>query len=436
MAVAFRGPPCRQRIRGGTRQLSPLDIMKKLLMVLVAVGAGFAAAGVIVSHHLTARHAAQLAEQQAAWQAEKAELEGALRNAKARTRTIVAPAAPAPVAAPAGPAKLSPAEFIAKLRGLKPAAGARHSRNMRQAISWFEELITAGPAALPAIREFLAANEELEFDSAGQNQGKGSRGGSVPNEFIVPPSLRFGLFDVVKQIGGADGEKLLADVLGATGRGVELAWLARALQEMAPNKYREAALAAARELLMRPLAANSPGLDRNDRDNLFSVLNLYGDTTYASAAQAQLLRADGQVDRSTLNYLQQTLGLQAVAIAAQMYDDPRLADPAKKEPLARVALAYVGVDAQANDLYQKAINDLALPKDHRRNLIEDLNQDGFADRKNLTPRDLQLIQNRIALIEQLAPRTTDPVNAAAFKEAYKDLVNMRERVNRPPPPAP
>jgi len=96
----------------------------------------------------------------------------------------------------------------------------------------------------------------------------------------------------------------------------------------------------------------------------------------------------------------------------------------------------VGADTQANEFYQRAINDLALSKDHRRNLIEDLNQDGFPDTRNLTARDLPLIQNRIALIEQLAPSAADPVNAAAFKEAYKDLLNMRDRVTRPPRRAP
>src|SRR5439155_21399053 len=176
-----------------------------------------------------------------------------------------------------------------------------------------------------------------------------------------------------------------------------------------------------------------PGpLDRNERDHLFSVLTLYGDTSYVEAAQAQLLRADGEVDRSALRYLQQSLGQQAVPIAAQWYNDPRITDPAKKEPLARLALSYVGADTQANEFYQRAINDLALSKNHRRNLIEDLNQDGFPDTRNLTARDLPLIQSRLALIEQLAPNAADLVNAAAFKEAYKDLLNMRDRVARLP----
>ena len=174
----------------------------------------------------------------------------------------------------------------------------------------------------------------------------------------------------------------------------------------------------------------SSPLDRNERDLLFSVLLMYGDTSYVSAAQAQLLRADGEVDRGALKYLQQSLGPQAVPLAAQCYDDPRLTDPAKKEPFARLALNYVGADAQANEFYQKAINDLALSASHRKNLIEDLNQDGFPDTKNLTARDLPLIQNRLSLIEQLAPHAPDSVNAAAFKEAYKDLLKMRDRVTR------
>ena len=73
-----------------------------------------------------------------------------------------------------------------------------------------------------------------------------------------------------------------------------------------------------------------------------------------------------------------------------------------------------------------------MPKNNRRELIEDLNQDGFADPKNLTANDLPLIQNRIALIEQIAPSALDQVNAAAFQEVYKDLLKMREQVTQPP----
>src|SRR6185436_3272044 len=190
--------------------------------------------------------------------------------------------------------------------------GLSQSRALRQAVHDLEELIAAGSKALPAIREFFARNEDIDFAPTPTKGGKGA----VPDDFILPPSLRFGLLDVVKQIGGADAEKVLAEVLGTTGRGAEVAWVARALQQLAPNQYRDAALAAARELLARTPAINpaSP-LDRGERDHLFSVLAMYGDNSYVSTAQAQLIQPDGAIDRSALKYLQQLLGQQTVAIA-------------------------------------------------------------------------------------------------------------------------
>jgi hypothetical protein len=392
----------------------------KNLLAIIAVGVlGIAVGGIIFSRSVNARRAAELAEQQAAWQAEKAELEAAI--VKARRRTVEVPVASTPTAETA-PSKLSPAEIVAQLVALKPSAN--NPRAMRKAIYWLEELIAAGPAALPAIRQFLNRNEEIDFTSA----ASGRRGPSTDG--LAPVSLRFALFDAAKQIGGPDAEQVLAEVLGTTGRGVEVAWLARTLQEMAPNKYRDAALAAARELLGRPVATNpQSAIDRDERDQLYSVLTMYGDNGYVSTAQAQLLRATGEIDRSALKYLQQTLGPQSVTIAAQLYDDPRLKGPENKEPLARLALSFVGHDAQANQFYEKTINDLTLTKSHRSNLIEDLNEDGL-NYRNLTPNDVPIIRNRLALIEQLAPHAADAVNAAAFKEAHKDLVNMLDRASR------
>jgi hypothetical protein len=392
--------------------------MKTAVVMIVAVGVAIGA--LVVSHRLNSRQEAEWAARQAAWQTEKAELEAALEAARARARNAMTPITVPPVVSTT-PAKLSPAEVIAQLVSIK-SASANNPRAMRKAIYWLEELAAGGPAALPAIQQFLARNEEIDYASAPAKRG-------ASTESVAPVSLRFGLFEVVKQIGGAEAENVLAEVLGTTGRGVEVAWLARALQEMAPNKYREAALAAARELLGRPAANAQSPLDRDERDQLFGVLTMYGDNSYVSTAQAQLLRATGEIDRGALKYLQQTLGPQSVTIAAQLYDDPRLKGPENKEPLARLALSYVGVDAQANQFYEKTINDLTLTKSHRSNLIEDLNEDGLNFR-NLTPRDLPIIENRIALIEQLAPHAADPVNAAAFKEAYKDLVNMREKASR------
>ncbi|HEY7087757.1 MAG TPA: hypothetical protein VH518_06680 [Tepidisphaeraceae bacterium] len=97
-------------------------------------------------------------------------------------------------------------------------------------------------------------------------------------------------------------------------------------------------------------------------------------------------------------------------------------------PVAREALAYVGADPAAGEVWYQAINDPNLTAHQRQDLIEDLNEDGFPDPKNLTPNDLPLIVSRLQLIEQVAPEAMDDVNAAAFAEAYKDLVNMYNRL--------
>jgi hypothetical protein len=105
-------------------------------------------------------------------------------------------------------------------------------------------------------------------------------------------------------------------------------------------------------------------------------------------------------------------------------------DPIVRDPLAREALSLVGTDAEAERYWIAAINDPTLSARERRNLIEDLNEDGLADKEHLGVNDLPLIISRLMLIEELAPHAMDEVNAEAFAEAYKDLAEMYHRVMR------
>ena len=89
----------------------------------------------------------------------------------------------------------------------------------------------------------------------------------------------------------------------------------------------------------------------------------------------------------------------------------------------------VGADAEAEVIWSMAINDPTLPPDARKNLIEDLNEDGFGDPKNITAADVPLIVNRMLLIEEYAPASIDDTNAEAFAEAYKDLAKMLAKVS-------
>lgn len=102
----------------------------------------------------------------------------------------------------------------------------------------------------------------------------------------------------------------------------------------------------------------------------------------------------------------------------------RPADEPLQDPIARVALSLVGADPDAEDYWFAAINDLSLPANERQDLIEDLNEEGLSDPEHPTLEDLPLIFNRLALIETIGPDAADEVNAAAFDEAYKDLLNL------------
>ncbi|MEO6033781.1 MAG: hypothetical protein ABIQ35_00845, partial [Verrucomicrobiota bacterium] len=355
--------------------------------------------------------------QRTEWQTEKAQLEAALAEARVKKPGRAAVDQRVEVEKQIDPRAV--VEALQKLR-----ANSADTKSARRILHHLETLIDAGNAALPAIREFLSRNEDIDYESSLQSSLKAAKDGKIQIDFVFPPSLRFGLLDVVRQIGGADAEKLLADILGATGRGAEVAYLARVLDQMTPGKYRDIAVSIARDLLANPAAASTTGLDKYDRNFLFNLLTDFKDASFAQQAQARLIGADGAVDTGALRYLRNTLGEQSLAIVAEAYNDPRILDPAKKEPLARVALNFAGANAQANELYRAAINDPGLPVDQRRELIEDLNQDGFENQKNPTPRDLDLIKSRLDLINLYRNDVDHKVVIGAFKEAEKDLNNM------------
>jgi len=98
--------------------------------------------------------------------------------------------------------------------------------------------------------------------------------------------------------------------------------------------------------------------------------------------------------------------------------------PPIQDPMARAALTYVGADPDAELYWYQAINDPGLPAQERQDLIEDLNEDGLSDPHHPTADDLPLILSRIQIIEEVVWDAMDEVNADAFMEAYKDLVNL------------
>jgi len=97
------------------------------------------------------------------------------------------------------------------------------------------------------------------------------------------------------------------------------------------------------------------------------------------------------------------------------------------DPKAYEALALVGIDAQAEEYWLKAIYDTQLPAKEREDLMEDLNEVGFPDLKKLTLTDLPLIESRLQIIERIRPNA-DAFMTKHLNEAHKDLTNMRKKI--------
>jgi hypothetical protein len=246
---------------------------------------------------------------------------------------------------------------------------------------------------------------------------------------LVPSTLRLALFDLVAQVGGKDAEAILAENLGSTRRGLEVAYLSELLEQIAPGNHRDEVVSAATRLLAKGDAA--------DRGLLFEIMRSLGDTSYAATAQREMIQPDGRLDRDAVRYLQQALGPKSLALVARSYQDPRLVEPGSKEPLARVALTYVGADPQAIALFHTALLDPSLLPDQKRNLVEDLNQDGISNRKAPTPEDLQIMTKRYELTQAYLQQEyvqNDATLNAAFREADKDLRKMLERAAASPTP--
>lgn len=322
------------------------------------------------------------------------------------------------------PAKRSAEEILAELASIQTPSGPGQARAQYRILALLDQLAQGGASALPAIRQFLAGNRDVAY-STGNNNRNGNR------NVLLPPSLRMGLFDVVRQIGGPEAESALTENLSTTQRSMELTYVAQLLEELSPGKHRDAVLTAAHNLLLSGKLG-----DADERNSIYDLLLQLNDTNFVSTAQSHLIQTDGRVDASALRYLQRALGDKSVALAAQLFQDQRVSDGDSREAIGRLALSYVGGNDQALELFHKAALDPLLKPDQRRNLIEDLNQDGLSNRRNPNPEDLKLIANRFALTQSYLQQEyvkNDRTLLAAFQEANKDLGRMLERARTVPP---
>jgi hypothetical protein len=371
--------------------------MKTVVAILLSALVGFGSAWYLVTRRNAEKNIQSVAAE-SEWQNEKAFLQQSLSDAKRRqvdVRTVVRTTAITN--------KLSATEILEKLVKLNPNAGEEsRNRTFRQIVYHLQMLVELGPEALPVIHDFFKQNKDVDYagemlNEAGERVGRGGFGSrnAARTDFLVPPSMRLGLVDVLDQIGGEASEGILAELLDTSGRGVEVAYIARLLQEVAPDKFRENALRAAKDLLSNPPAIDQPNrLDENARAYLYQVLAMYNDTSFAENAQAILVTQEGRVDRQALAYLSNTLKEQSVPSLYAAYKNPRLTNQTERGNIMNAVLNYAGPSPQANDLFKDVITDESIPSGIRAYTIQGL-AGGTGKEK---PSDPQLIQARLQLL--------------------------------------
>ena len=265
------------------------------------------------------------------------------------------------------------AVYLGKLKELKPDDG----RTKRRAVHYFESLVDLGEDALPPIGEFLAASQDLEFlmppeprpeprneDEARRRKWREGEAGRYFKPFpkpddSFPPTLRLGLLETIAHIGGSQAEALLLAVLEKTLRGVEVAYLEIALQEIAPDQHLNRILAVTRGILANPpaMAEGASELDRRTKGYLYSILVKHKDRIFVDTAKELLIREDGTLDGYALSYLRQVLGAEAMPILLAAYKDPRITNEFHKAALRDAALRFIGTNAEADAIFHESVKE-------------------------------------------------------------------------------
>ncbi|HEU6448396.1 MAG TPA: hypothetical protein VFV23_08170 [Verrucomicrobiae bacterium] len=429
--------------------------MKTLVIIILALGIGFAAA-----YFVLPKQAAP-----------------AVASAPAAAPVAAAPAEKIIVASakPSAPAEESPSEIIDDLLNVQLGEGSARNTALRLVVYKLEMLSMRGQSAVPAIRAFLGRNVDVDYnqqdviqqqaDAAvaggndqtnanGNTRGRGGRfnrgnnGGNngffggfaagngrfnagrarnlenLRTDWVVPPSLRLGLVGVLKDIGGADSEQAMAEMLASTGRGVEVAYLTVMLEEIAPGKYRDAALSAAKQLLMNPPPMDSPDrLDQLAKSYLYGVLEFYNDSSFVVNAQQMLVAPDGRLDQDAMDYLSTVLKEQAVNSLYAAYQNPSLSNNFDKMMLGREIMGYVGENSQANQLFTETLNNPDLPTPMKIGTIVQLAGGGFGPFATEAP-DQNTATARLQLLNAIAPTyANDPTMSQAIALVSAALQN-------------
>ena len=277
--------------------------------------------------------------------------------------------------------------------------------NSRRLNFFLESLIRQGDIAVPYIREFLNRMEDVDYairreGEKDEDYEKRYRNFRATLNFSQPPSMRIALIDVLAEIGGLLAESTLVEVLSTTGRGFEVAYIAKAFQGMlGKDAYSNEVLSVAHELLIDPVAvSNGNHFDRVSKNYLFMVLGMYNDQTFVQSAKGMFINDDGRIDRTILNYFDNTGKDQSLDAIVQAFRSGRV-NESDMDNLAASATKYVGKNPQADQLFRDIITNDQYNLEIKRDAVQSLiSSDGDVNTPGVAP---DLMQARLDLINSI-----------------------------------
>ena len=341
-----------------------------------------------------------------------------------------------PALVPAAPRSLPNAESVQIVAQLSQLDLSGAAITPEAAAAWkqgLQQLVLQGAAGAPAIRDFLEKNLDLNFDSVGGTK------------LLGQPSLRLGLLDALRQIGGPEALAISSQTLQTATDPREIAFLARHLEQEVPEQYREQLLKAARESLA--LAAEGK-LEFRDVGPLFDILRQYGGASavtdleqassrwkyYSAIALADLPDGAGvpslvQMVKSSpeTTSANRAAALEALAQVSTQYPDAQeaLLEQARTGKISNSSWMTVAAVLGGDKLQiGKVVSDdsASVGPNLKTYHLSSGNQD-FYSTQNTAGWSSDEVTHRLALVDQLLALNAGPMATEALQRTRASLIN-------------
>jgi len=310
-------------------------------------------------------------------------------------------------------------KLIANLSSIDFSRGPLSSEQVSELNQNIKKIASQGVAAIPAIKEFLERNQDLNFSEFS---------GGIPTDY---PSLRLGLIDALQKIGGPEAIEVGIQTLQTTADPLEVGMLVRNLEKQAPEQYRELELKAAREAFSMAANLQSDGRNLNP---LFEVFQKYGDDSVVPDLEKAVLKKDAWKYQAAmaLSELPNGIGLPALIKLAQNPEVNAqdsgdlalraLAQVATKYPEARTALLE---QARANQI--PAIAWPAVASALAGTYVFAYGHKVFGLPENLPILTDPQVPERLAVIDELLAANPSPEALAALQQQRVALASRLQR---------